>query len=299
MLSYFLVKGVMKISLLEPHGYCSGVSRAITMSLEIKNKHPKQDVYVLGMLVHNEDVVQFLKEKNIISLYEKGKSLEELLLLVPENQVVIFTAHGHPVNLDEIAKKRNLIIYDAICPKVQFSQNIIKQEIANHHQVIFIGYKNHPETEGCLSLDKDVILYDLGHEFHFDKITDESPLVINQTTLNFLELKEVHDLILSYFPKARIANEMCPTTRRRQEALSTINDEEAIIVIGDPKSSNTSRLYELAKTLHPDLDVIKVANKDELPLDLLRNKKSVAISTGASTPDFITNTIIDILKDLN
>ena len=299
MLSYFLEKRVMKITLLEPHGYCSGVSRAIKMSLDIKEKHPSLDVYVLGMLVHNEDVVHFLKEHNIISLYDKNKSLEELLLEIPENQVVIFTAHGHPLYLDEIAKKKNLIIYDAICPKVQFSQNIIKKEIEDKHQVIFIGYKNHPETEGCLSLDKNVILYDLGHEFDFSKIKDESPLIINQTTLNFLELKDTHNLILSYLPKARIANEMCPTTRRRQEALSLINEEEAIIVIGDPKSSNTSRLYELAKSLHPSLEVIKVSHKDELPLDLLRNKKSVAISTGASTPDFITSTIIDELAKLN
>ncbi len=287
----------MKITILEPHGYCSGVARAISIALKVKEEYPSTPIHILGMLVHNEAVASFLKEKGINTLTSKEKSLEELLLSVKEKEIIIFTAHGHPYQLEEIAKEKNLIVFDAVCPKVQANLSLIKSEINTGHEIIYIGYKNHPETNASLSIDKNVHLYDVNNGFASLNIQDKSPLILNQTTLNYFEIKNIHEQLKSIYPEARILNEVCPTTRLRQESLINLDkDVDAILIIGDPKSSNTTRLYEVAKSVHPHLQVEKISNINELDVSHYQKKKHVAITSGASTPDFISDQIIDLLK---
>ena len=267
----------MKVEILKPAAYCAGVNNAIKIALSAKENNPNKEVYVLGMLVHNNYVVNHLEEKGIKTIFD--------IQDIPNGSVVVFTAHGHKKVLDDIAKSKNLIVYDAVCPKVLHNIKLIEENIAKGHQIIYIGQQGHPEAEACLSLSNKVILFSKNVLKNYQLISDDSPLVINQTTLNYLEIKDIHQAILESFPHARIANEICASTRLRQETICNIaGDVDLIIVVGDVNSSNTRRLLEISKQCHPNIDSVMVSNEKELNLELLKNKNHIVISSGASTP---------------
>ncbi len=274
----------MKVEILNPRGYCAGVNNAITMALKARKEHPDKEVYVLGMLVHNNFVVKHLEKQNIKSI----KDIND----IPDGNVIVFSAHGHKEFLNDIAKEKNLIIYDSVCPKVLSNINLIKKNLLEGHQIIYIGQEGHPEAEACISLGKQVILYTNNILENNQVIFDESPLIINQTTLNILDIKEIHSAILKAFPKARIANEICGSTRLRQEAIRNIDkDVDLIVVVGDINSSNTNRLIEIAKQSFPYIDSIMISDENDLPIDLVKNKNHIVISSGASTPEEIINAV--------
>ncbi len=267
----------MKVEILKPCAYCAGVSNAIKMAKAARLEHPDKEVYVLGMLVHNNYVVSHLEQLGIKTSY----NIED----IPDGSVIIFSAHGHKIELDTIAKEKNLIVYDAVCPKVQHNLNLIKENLAQGHYIIYIGQSGHPEAEACLSLNKKVILYTKNILINNQLVLDENPLVINQTTLNILDIEDIRKDILKTFPKARITDEICGTTRLRQEAVCNIDkDVDLIIVVGDINSSNTRRLLEIARQVHPEVTSTMIANFNELDKTILQNKNHIVISSGASTP---------------
>ncbi|MCR5505789.1 MAG: 4-hydroxy-3-methylbut-2-enyl diphosphate reductase [Bacilli bacterium] len=279
----------MDVKILEPRGYCAGVNNAILIAIKAKHEHPHQDVYVLGMLVHNNQVVQNLQDKGIITAYD----IDE----IPDGSIIVFTAHGHDKKLDEIAKNKHLIIYDAICPKVRSNILLMEKEISQGHQIIYIGLSNHPETIGAISTSKDVILYDVKTGVDYSLIKDESPLVINQTTLNVLELEDIQKDILAHLPKARVSNEICSSTRRRQQAIKELNEDEVdlFIIVGDKKSSNSTRLFEVARQSHPNVESVMISSLIDLPQEILKNKKHIVISSGASVPNETIDAIYNYL----
>lgn len=274
----------MEVTILKPQGYCAGVLNAIKIAFKAKEEHPHEEVYILGMLVHNQKVIDELTSKGITTLYRDNKTDEELLYSLKDGSVIVFSAHGHKHNLDEIAKDKKFIVYDATCPKVLNNLNLIEDEINNNHQVIYIGHKNHPEALAALSINEQVFFYDIKSEFDYKKVKDKSPLVINQTTLNTKELKEIYIDIIIHKPKARIMDEICAATRLRQEALEKIDDNiDLILIVGDKKSSNTNRLLEIAKSSHPNIPSYLVSDIEEVK-QLQIKSNHVAIASGASTP---------------
>ena len=288
----------MKVTILEPQGYCAGVTNAINVALRAKSENPDKAVYILGMLVHNQKVINELTEKGISTLYRDGKTDEELLYSLPDESIVVFSAHGHKKNLDDIAKGKRFKVYDATCPKVLNNLKIINQEIEAGHKVIYIGHKNHPEALAALSISPNVLFYDIKGEFSYRGIKDKSPLVINQTTLNTKELKVLYIDIIVHLPKARIMDEICPATRLRQEALIDLApDTDLILVIGDKNASNTNRLLEIAKDNHA-IDSYLVSDLKELKKLDINKKKHVAIASGASTPKTEIDKISEYLKSL-
>ncbi len=281
----------MKVEILKPKAYCVGVSNAIKMAKEARRDNPDKEVYVLGMLVHNNFVVSHLEQQGIRTVYDINN--------IPNGQVVVFTAHGHKEELDDIAKAKNLIVYDSVCPKVLHNINLIKENLTQGHQIIYIGQSGHPEAEACLSLSKKVIPYTKNILKNNQYIFDESPLVINQTTMNFLDLEGIHTEILEAFPHARIVNEICGTTRMRQEAIKGIDDDvDLIIVVGDEKSSNTRRLLEIAKQCHPSVASTMISDETKLDLSIVQNKNHIVISSGASTPEEIIDAVYNKLINL-
>ena len=280
----------MKITILEPKGYCAGVARAIDIALKAKKENMDKNVYILGMLVHNHHVSKLLESHGVII----ANSLDD----ITPRSVIVFNADGHTAEQRRIANEKELIIYDAICPKVQSNLKKINQEIDNGHQVIYIGQHHHQETQIALSLSNQVILYDDKEGIDWSKLNDESPFVLNQTTLNSVEIINLYDDIKNHLPLARISNEICPTTRKRQEAVKNIEGVDAIIVVGDQVSSNSKRLFEIAKTFHPNTYVVMVSDVKELPIDKLINKNHIAISSGASTPHDVIDEIYQKLISL-
>lgn len=274
----------MKVEILKPVGYCAGVQNAINVAYIAKQENPDKDVYVLGMLVHNNFVVNQLNKKGIHTTFD----LKE----IPSGSVIIFSAHGHKKEFDVIAKEKELIVYDAICPKVLSNIELIKKNLSEGHEIIYIGQKGHPEAEACLSLSKKVILFSKNVLKNYQSIQDDSPLVINQTTLNILDIKDIHEEILRVLPHARIADEICGATRLRQEAIKNVSsDVDLIVVVGDVNSSNTRRLLEIAKQIHPQVMSTMISSADELEESLLQNKNHIVISSGASTPNEIIDAV--------
>ena len=274
----------MKVEILKPKAYCAGVSNAIKLAYKAREENPNKKVYVLGMLVHNNFVVEELKKKDI----QVALDINE----IPDGEVIIFSAHGHKRELDEIAKQKNLIVYDSVCPKVLSNIKLIEENAKAGHYVIYIGQKGHPEAEACLSLYNKVILYtnNILNNYHIEN--DDSPLVINQTTLSILDIKGIHEDILKVIPNARIANEICGSTRLRQEAILSLDkDVDLIIVVGDNNSSNTRRLLEVAKASHPEVESLMIADASELNMRTCANKNHIVISSGASTPEDIIDAV--------
>lgn len=280
----------MKVELVKPQGYCAGVLNAINTAKKAKEEHPNKDVYVLGMLVHNQNVINFLSNIGIVTLYLTNNG--ELPETLKAGDVVIFTAHGHDKKLDELAIKKGLIIYDSTCPIVRKNLDLIQSEISNNKKVIYIGQKNHKETQAALAISSNVSLYDTSDGFDYTKFTEKAPLVVNQTTLNFLSLKNIHDEIKSHIPEARILNEICAATRLRQEAVLNIsNDTDLIIVVGDKLSSNSLKLFEIANNKFKDKKVLMIQNLDELKEYDLSKYKKATIASGASTPSEVVDEI--------
>ena len=278
----------MKVEILKPKGYCAGVNAAINLAKQVKQEHLDEDVYVLGMLVHNNFVVNELESIGVHSVKDINK--------IPDESILIFSAHGHKKEYDEIAKQKKLRVYDSVCSKVLSNINLIKENLEKGHQIIYIGQENHPEAEACLSLSKKVILYTKNILKNNQDIFDESPLVINQTTLNSLEIKDIHDSIKESIPNARIANEICGTTRLRQEAIKNLSDDvDLIIVVGDINSSNTRRLLEIAKQCHPEVISVMISSAEQLDSSLLQNKNHIVISSGASTPESIIDEVYNFI----
>lgn len=279
----------MKVELVRPQGYCGGVINAIKMAYLAKKDNPNKEIYVLGALVHNSIVIDLLEKDGIKTV------LDNDLNKFGKNDVVIFTAHGHDEKYETILKEKGVKYYDATCPKVINNANKIKEELRCGHQVIYIGQKGHKETEAVLSISNNISLYDIQLLINYQLITDKSPFVINQTTLNYLSIKDIHQDILSHIPGARIADEICVASRQRQEAVLNINDDvDLIIIVGDKTSSNTRKLYEIALTHEHATSYFVHDLKDLIKLNLNSFKKA-AISSGASTPSFVVEEIYNYL----
>lgn len=289
----------MKVFVCQPHGYCEGVIMAINLALKTRENYPLRPIYIIGMLVHNEHVNNILFEHKITTLDYPFAKLKEAMGELPPESIVVFTAHGHPASLESHARKLNLTIVDATCTYVSDNLHLIKEAAHNGQKVIYIGKENHPETLSALSVSDNVVLYreddlNLYRAFNDDLVP---PLVINQTTLAYDSLLPIHYRIRNVIPKAIFAEEICPATRLRQNAVKNIPQEVgAILVVGSKRSANTNHLVAIAKASHPKADVNLIGSIDELDLDKIRRFALVAVSAGASTPLEITEKVISALK---
>lgn len=289
----------MNVFVSKPYGYCSGVVRAIELVKRVHRQHANRDVFVLGSIVHNEDVIRELTMLGITTLRDNSKTPEEMLLNVSDNAIVVFTAHGHDQKLEKIAKDKHITFYDATCPMVTTNHQIISDELNNGHQVIYIGKKNHPEAMAALSLGSNVFLIEKSDDLNMQEITDPSPLIINQTTLSHLELGRVHQSIMAFIPKARLADEICNATLLRQKAVMELPLEtELVYVIGGAKSSNTASLAQIAHQQLPQARIIRILNEQEINKKDLLGLNYVAVVSGASTPLDTTNRVVKILNEL-
>ena len=220
----------MAITLLKPIGHCFGVLKAIEIAKKTKEQYKDKNVYVFGLLVHNEEVVKELDKLGIKTIEMNEDNALELLNKFTPNDVVIFTAHGHPQVYEDILNKNNVTYVDATCSKVKDCFNVIKQA----EEVIYIGKNHHPETVAALTMNPNAHLYDIsGAPFDYSQLKSDHPLVINQTTLSFLELEQIHAEIKNKLPRATFYDEICNATLLRQQAIKDLKDDvDTIIIVG-------------------------------------------------------------------
>ena len=282
------------ITLLKPIGHCSGVLKAIEIAKETKDKYKDKNIYVFGLLVHNEEVVKELDKIGVKTIeFNRDNALEKLKQFT-KNDVVIFTAHGHPLQYETILEENDVVFVDATCSKVKACFDVIKAA----KEVIYIGKSGHPETVAALTMNKNAHLYDINREFDYDVLKTEDPLVINQTTLSFLELDRIHQEIKNRLPRAVFNEEICNATLLRQEAIYKLSDDvDTIIIVGSKKSSNTMKLFEIANNVHPNKQIVLVNNVDELRGYNLSFKVAV-IASGTSTSIETIARVKDYLKSI-
>lgn len=267
------------VTLLKPIGHCSGVLKAIEIAKSVKEKHQDKNVYVFGLLVHNEEVMMDLDEAGIKTVEFNQDNALEVLKKFNKNDVVVFTAHGHPLAYEEVLNENGVTFYDATCTKVKECFNVIKAA----KEVIYIGKNGHPETVAALTMNPNAHLYDIGGGFNYSLLKTDNPLVINQTTLSFLELDRIHQEIKNKLPRAVFNEEICNATLLRQEAIYKLNDDiDTVIIVGSKKSSNTMKLFDVAKNAHPNKQVILVNNVNEL-MECHLNFNNAVIASGTST----------------
>ncbi|HUD08871.1 MAG TPA: 4-hydroxy-3-methylbut-2-enyl diphosphate reductase [Candidatus Saccharimonadales bacterium] len=272
----------MKITLGKHSGFCFGVKRAY--DLTCVNSKDCDDVYILGKLVHNNNVCQ--------DLYKRGIKEIKLLSDIKEG-TVIFTAHGVGPGFYEKASARGLKIIDTTCPKVMKAQRLAKSFAEKKYQVLIFGDKNHKEVKSIFEWSgrhaKIVGSLAEAEKLKLDKA--KKYCLVAQTTQNVEEFKK----IIAYFQKNLknfvYFNTICPSTDDRQKEVRELaKSNEAVIVIGGKDSANSRMLYEIAKSINPKSYFVE--NVGQLKKSWFSDIKKIAVSAGASTPEWVIEEVI-------
>lgn len=284
----------MEIKKVIPSGYCKGVVNAIRLAKDTKAKHPNENVYVLGMLVHNSFVTEELSSLGIITLDDSKKTKSELLDEIDEG-IVIFTAHGISDAIKEKAVNKGLKYVDASCVDVLKTQNIIKDYLKDGYDVIYFGKPNHPEAEAVLSISDHIHL--VNNEDTLRKLNLDNPklFLTNQTTMSYLELKDLFELARSLYPDIIIQEEICNATSSRQKAIYELKDCDLLYVVGDVKSNNTNQLVQIGKN-HGIKKVLLIQNFKDINDDDLKDVNKIYVTAGASTPPALISEVIEYLS---
>lgn len=287
----------MQVTCVYPMGYCEGVQKAISLAIKAKGEHPNQDVYLLGGLIHNQATMDELSKRGLILLDERKTPLKKSLESLKEGDVVVFSAHGHDKKLDEIAKNKGIICYDATCSYVEDNLREANR-IKGSFPIIYIGSKGHAESEAFLSNCPEAHFYDLKGDALLSKPEDGSaPHIICQTTISYPELYGAFNKIRELYPEAVIGKERCNATSLRQEGIRKLDSKvDVIIVLGSVYSNNSTKLFEIAKSrgfeAHLCRDLAEVKALD------LSAKKNAALASGASTSTEVYKQVLEYLKSL-
>lgn len=285
----------MNVIKVTPRGYCKGVTRAITLAKNTAQKYPDTPIYVLGMLVHNSYVMQALQQLNITAVDDKNKTRMELLDTIKEG-VVIFTAHGISPDVIQKAKEKGLICVDASCPDVVKTQEIVKEQLTCGSSVLYIGKKAHPEAEAVCSLsDRVHLITGIEDIENLPELTNV--FVTNQTTMSIFDIEELFALIKKRFPNAQFSEEICNATRIRQEAVAETAKAhpDVLYVVGDKYSNNSNRLAQIARE-QGIAQVYLIDDVQDIEDDQLKDAQTVAVTSGASTPTYLTAQVISYLE---
>lgn len=285
---------------LKETGFCYGVTRAIKIVTDtVANDSIKKPIYLLGNLVHNKHISEYLKKLGVIVI--DGDNRLEMLDYVPNHSTVIFSAHGVSDKVREKAFLKNLTIIDATCPYVEATFKLVS-EACKDNDILFIGKHNHPETEAVLELSKRAHLVN-PNNIYLEGLDKNHIKVAHQTTMSCYDIKNLFSEILKVYPNARLLDMICRVTEKRQTELGNIDNLDfevpaLIIVVGDKSSNNSTKLYELAKR-SKKCDSLFIESIAEINLSQVRIYKTIIVASGTSTPISLINEICDVLNNLH
>ena len=284
---------IKEIKLANPRGFCAGVDRAIDIvnkALDIYGA----PVYVKHEVVHNKVVVSDLKKKGAIFV----ENINE----IPDDSLVIFSAHGVSSEVEETTKSRNLNYFDATCPLVTKVHMEVKKNANANRDIILIGHEGHPEVEGTMgrhvnSLNSTIYLVQDEEDAKKIKIKNEKNLaLVTQTTLSVDETISIINILKIRFPNINLPkkDDICYATQNRQDAVKQLAlESDYIIVVGSKNSSNSNRLKELAEKCGCKSTLIDEFT--DLNLEELSSYSNISITAGASAPE---SRVIEIAKSL-
>lgn len=278
----------MEIILAEDAGFCYGVKRAINLALNSVGK--TQNIYTLGPIIHNPQVVKKLTEQGIKEI----KDIDQI-----ESGTIIFRSHGVSPKIYQKASEKGLKIIDATCPNVAKVQKIALHLQKKGYTLIVVGEKEHPEVKSILeTVNKNA--YCISSVKEISKI----PLKINkigivaQTTQTLDNFKKIISKLIPYFKELRVFNTICHATLSRQKSsLQLAKKVEVMLVIGGYNSANTKKLTDICRKINSNTYHIEEAK--ELKEEWIKNKNIIGVTAGASTPFWIIEEVINKLKSMN
>ncbi|WIH22927.1 4-hydroxy-3-methylbut-2-enyl diphosphate reductase [Photobacterium damselae] len=287
----------MKILLANPRGFCAGVDRAISI-VERALEMYQPPIYVRHEVVHNRFVVEGLKQRGAIFVEELSE--------VPDDNIVIFSAHGVSQAVRNEAKARQLTVFDATCPLVTKVHMEVARASRKQMEVVLIGHAGHPEVEGTMgqysSDEGGMYLVENPDDVQAlrDKVKDPSNLhFVSQTTLSVDETSDVINTLRQVFPAIQgpRKDDICYATQNRQDAVREMaKNVDVMIVVGSKNSSNSNRLRELAEKLGTPGYLTDCA--DDIDPNWLSDVQTVGVTAGASAPEELVNQIIARIKAL-
>ena len=283
----------IRILLAAPRGFCAGVDRAIEIVKKSINKFGAP-VYVRHEIVHNKHVVESLKKIGAIFV-------EDLREIKDKSRPVIFSAHGVPKSVPEEAKSYNMQFIDATCPLVSKVHREAENLNKMGFHIVLIGHKNHPEvigTMGQLPKGEIDLIENVKDAEKYENKNNKKLTFVTQTTLSVDDTKQVIDVLKKKFPDIREPKkeDICYATTNRQSAVKKIAKNcDMFFVIGSRNSSNSQRLVEVASQAGCKKSEL-IHSENELPIDKIKECKTIGISSGASAPEILVQNVIDKIK---
>ncbi len=285
----------MDILLANPRGFCAGVDRAISIVESALEKFGAP-IYVRHEVVHNRYVVNKLKEAGAVFVEE----LDE----VPDDSIVIFSAHGVAKTVREMAKSRALKVFDATCPLVTKVHMEVHRASRKGSEAVLIGHAGHPEVIGTMgqyeNREGGMYLVETPDDVARLKVKNPDDLCfVTQTTLSVDETSDVIDALRKQFPKIQgpRKDDICYATQNRQDAVREMAGlVDVMLVVGSCNSSNSNRLRELAEKVGSKAYLIDDASMIET--GWLEGVKAVGVTAGASAPDVLVQNVIARLREL-
>ncbi|WP_042059694.1 4-hydroxy-3-methylbut-2-enyl diphosphate reductase [Aeromonas allosaccharophila] len=285
----------MDILLANPRGFCAGVDRAISIVESALEKFGAP-IYVRHEVVHNRYVVNKLKEAGAVFVEE----LDE----VPDDSIVIFSAHGVAKTVREMAKSRALKVFDATCPLVTKVHMEVHRASRKGSEAVLIGHAGHPEVIGTMgqyeNREGGMYLVETPEDVAKLKVKNPDDLCfVTQTTLSVDETSDVIDALRKHFPKIQgpRKDDICYATQNRQDAVREMAGlVDAMLVVGSRNSSNSNRLRELAEKVGARAYLIDDASMIEA--SWLEGVKAIGVTAGASAPEVLVQSVITRLREL-
>ncbi|RYY03480.1 MAG: 4-hydroxy-3-methylbut-2-enyl diphosphate reductase [Gammaproteobacteria bacterium] len=283
-----------EIKLANPRGFCAGVDRAIDIvnrALDVFGA----PIYVRHEVVHNKFVVDSLRERGAIFVEEVDQ--------VPDDVILIFSAHGVSQAVRKEAESRGLQVFDATCPLVTKVHIEVTRYSREGRECILIGHEGHPEVEGTMGQynnSKGGEIYLVEDEADVEALIVKNPNVlayVTQTTLSMDDTAKVIDALRKKFPNIQgpRKDDICYATTNRQDAVRQLALEcDLVLVVGSPNSSNSNRLRELAERCGTEAYLID--GPDDINPDWIKAKTSIGITAGASAPEVLVKQVIEKLQ---
>lgn len=281
-----------EILLANPRGFCAGVERAIDIVEQALIRFGAP-IYVRHEVVHNKFVVDDLRAKGAIFV----EDLDE----VPDDQTVIFSAHGVPQTVRSEADKRGLRVFDATCPLVTKVHLEVTRQRKQGREIVMIGHKGHPEVEGTMGqVDDGIHLVESVEDVAALNVADPDQLAyVTQTTLSMDDAATIVDALRSRFPNISgpKKDDICYATQNRQDAVKFMAPEvDLVLVVGSVNSSNSNRLREVAALRGVEAHLVD--NAAAIDPAWVEGKRRVGITAGASAPEVLVNEVVERIKSL-
>lgn len=274
----------MKVILADKAGFCFGVKRAINTAFEAA---AKGKVYCLGPLIHNPQEVERLRRAGV-------ETVEDFNVLHPGDSLII-RSHGVPPDVLQAARKKGLTVVDLTCPFVGKAQKHVEALKREGYQVVVVGEKEHPEVKSILGhAGEGAVVIETADEVEGLALASRIGIVA-QTTQSAGNFSGVVLKLLRFSKELKVYNTICNSTAERQEAARALAREaDVVLVVGGRNSANTSRLASVCREEGKPTHHIEVA--DEVRPEWFGEARTVGVTAGASTPDWIVREVVEKLR---